>query len=157
MKFNFLHFLIPLLLVAASCSTSKVASEDTQNANLGDNVTAMELAEAEEKLVLIKTMFETKEASAVKSNFAEGVDVSGYTEPMASMVIDAAAKQAPPIESMKITEIEKSDDQIKVIVKIEKNSTSTDSKAEHGDRYFILNNSFEFVELHLFDAGVQAK
>lgn len=157
MKFNLLQCLIALLLISTSCSNSKVASTEPQEVNLGDNVTAKELAEAEEKLALLKAMFETKEASAVKSNFAEGIDVSGYTEPMASMVIDAAAEQAPPIESIKITEIEKNDDEMKVIVKIEKKSSNSDSKAEHGDHYFILNNSFEFIELHLFEAGVQAE
>jgi hypothetical protein len=155
MKFNLLLFLIPLLLISTSCSTSKIASKEPQEVKLDDNVTAKELAEAEEKLGLLKTMFETKEASAVKSNFAEGVDVSGYKEPMASMIIDAAVEQAPPIESMKITEIVKNDDKIKVILKIESNSS--DSKAEHGDRYFILNNSFEFVELYLFNAGIETE
>lgn len=155
MKVILSNCVVVIFLLFTSCSTTKIVSTESQELEKSQSITVEEQEQAEAKFALLKQMFETNDGSQVKSNFGKGIIVAGYEEPMASMVIDAAAQQAPSMAKMEIIKIIKIETGMKVIIEMEPDGKAP--KENTSVKFFRLNDAFEFVELQLFDAQTDTK
>ncbi len=153
MKFILFNCVLAIFLLSSVCLASDGVASEEQILKGRSFVVSKnkdkDKEQAEAKLALLEQMFETRDASEVKSNFGKGIVVAGYEEPMASMIIDAAAEQSPTISKMEIIEIIKRGSKLKVVIQIEGDGIS------EGDKYFVLNKNFEFIELNLFSADTK--
>lgn len=145
-------FTIFLLLI--SCSITK---RITEQAEIQIALTAEDKSEVESKRALLQRMLITRDASEVKSNFGDGIVVSRYEEPMASIILDAAVEQAPSETEIEVIKIIKTDGSIKVLIRLHFVDNTDELKEDTTSTFFRLNSSFQFVELQLFEASANMK
>lgn len=156
MKGVLIHCFAAVLFVSLACSNSKELASGKMTATQSARLSSEEEQQVQEKLSLLQDLSKTGDATEIKANFADDIVVAGYEEPFASLIMDAAApKWKETVTKMEMIRAEKTADGIKVTLNIE--VVESEPQTEETERYFVLNSSYEFAELHLFKANVNVK
>ncbi|MBL7727947.1 MAG: hypothetical protein JNM68_09680 [Dinghuibacter sp.] len=109
-----------------------------------------ETAKIEEKITLLAKAFQEKKIDHIKPHFTEDIDVAGYKGNDAVDVLNSAFQQFPPIDSITLKKVEKTDAGYLVDIVL-------NTKVKVMDRSLLLDKEFRYKAINLFQAVIKNK